>query len=371
MNNICEGAIAVDMPDLQSDIKYNCDISDAQFWGYFSICGLLLRYRDLYRSERNMKPWSDIPRQEIAAWIAEKEARWPELEHASLRTLTVNGVSYDPFDASGMNQALADQGLVYGAGYGMYMKPSFFLAERRSVRNLSGLTVFTSGKELVRDLFTSPAMLQEKTVFLRIEPLMILLLYKHGELGSSRSPVLAEAFARYGFQPRQIMDPLFEGRLETAAAAYSETLLLHEVAEATESVPEWKEILSLCAGDRKVELYLRAVKDLVADTSDAGPYRNIIDSQDRGALALTISLNDGYRKVLFPEIRDVYDRFSKSGDWSAVDNVRMEGYRKFLGWRDEIVRLFRSRVNREDFLKSMGTLIATEQSWGKDEDPPS
>ena len=35
---------------LLDDIKYNCDVSDAQFWGYFSICGLLMRYRDLFRS---------------------------------------------------------------------------------------------------------------------------------------------------------------------------------------------------------------------------------------------------------------------------------------------------------------------------------
>jgi hypothetical protein len=25
---------------LLNDIKFNCDVSDAQYWGYFSVCGL-------------------------------------------------------------------------------------------------------------------------------------------------------------------------------------------------------------------------------------------------------------------------------------------------------------------------------------------
>jgi hypothetical protein len=46
------------MPEtLHKDIKFNCDVSDARFWGYFSICGLLMRYRDLYRSEQGLEPY--------------------------------------------------------------------------------------------------------------------------------------------------------------------------------------------------------------------------------------------------------------------------------------------------------------------------
>ena len=61
--------------DLENDIKFNCDVSDAQYWGYFSVCGLLMRYRDLYRSEKGIKPWAEINHQDIGAWIENKEAR--------------------------------------------------------------------------------------------------------------------------------------------------------------------------------------------------------------------------------------------------------------------------------------------------------
>jgi hypothetical protein len=152
---------------LKEDIKFNCDLSDALFWGYFSICGLLLRYRDLYRSEKGLKAWANISRTDIAAWIAAKEARWPELEDQQFRDLTVESRTYGPFEVEALNRALAPKGLVYGAGYSMYMKPSFFLAEMHSTRQVDGLTVMTSSRELVRDLLTSPAMLQGNSVFLR------------------------------------------------------------------------------------------------------------------------------------------------------------------------------------------------------------
>jgi hypothetical protein len=325
-------------------------VSDAQYWGYYSVCGLLMRYRDLFRSERGLKPWADIKREDIGAWIERKETEWPELEKQELRRLTIDGETYHPFEVEAINKALNKEGLVYGAGYGMYLKPTFFVAELRSVREISGLTVYTAGKELVRDLFTSPAMLQEKIVFLRIEPLMVLLMYKHSELNARSVSMLEDAFAAYGFPHRQIIDAAFEQRMEEMALRYSEILLAHEVGEAAEEVPEWKDILSRAAGDRQAEHLLRAVKDLLADTSEAGPYKKIIDARDRGALGLSISLAEGFRRLLFPEIKEAFAALSEGGDWTAVEQARRTGYERFRSARDEIVGLFRREGGRDGFI---------------------
>ncbi len=335
------------------DIKFNCDVSDAQFWGYYSVCGLLMRYRDLYRSEMGIKPWADIPREKIGAWIEAKESKWPKLEKERFRNLTIEGDNYEPFDVSAINTKLIQQGLIYGAGSGMYLKPTFFLAELRPLREISGLTVYTSGRELVRDLFTAPGMLQGKNVFLRIEPLVVLLLYKHSELNTRHASILDDAFSQYGFPHRQILDLTFEQRIEDMALRYADVLLAHELGETAESVPEWKDILALSSGDRQAEHYLRAIKDLLADTSDHGPYKMIIENRDRGALGLSIALTEGYRRRLFPELKEAYALFSLSEDWAAVERARQIGYDKFRSHRDAIVKLYHSGIERDDFIRKI------------------
>lgn len=343
---------------IKNAVKFNCDVSDAQFWGYFSICGLLLRYRDLYRTEQGVKPWDSIRHEEIAAWISRKESKWPELERRGFRSLSIDGRTYDAFDVAEINNAINAQGLVYGAGYGMYLKPTFYLAELHSKRTLSGLTVYTSKKEYVRDLFTSPGMLQGTSVFLRLEPLTALLHYKYSELNARRVSALEDAFAHYGFRHRQIADETFARRMEELAERYAEVILHHELAEYREEVPEWKGILAL-AGDRKVEHYLRAVKDLIADTSEHGAYRMIIDRRDRGALGLTIALLEGYRRAIYPEMKAAYDEFLQHEDWPAIERSRKAGYERFSARRDAIIRLYRDGNGKEEFNKKIGELLHT------------
>lgn len=344
--------------NLINDIKFNCDVSDAQYWGYFSVCGLLMRYRDLFRSEKGLKPWAEINREDILSWIAGKESRWPDLEEKGFRDLTIGGIKHNPFDLVEINHALKDQHLIYGAGYGMYMKPTFFLAELRTLHEVSGLTVYTSGTEFVRDLFTAAGMLQGKSIFLRLEPLTMLLLYKFSELNTRHASALEDAFAQYGFQHRQIVDEIFVKRIEKMAERYAGVLLRHEIAESREDISEWKDLLSE-AGDRKAEHYLRAIKDLIADTSDHGPYKRIIDMRDRGALSLTIALMEGYRRVLYPEIHQAYNEFCLQGDWSAIELSRQAGYARFRSHRDAIVDLYHGCSGKGDFTKKIRERLQT------------
>lgn len=340
---------------LKENIKFNCDVSDAKYWGFFSICGLLLRYRDLYRSENSLKPWTNIRREDIAAWIDRKESRWPELEQKEFRDLSVDGKVFDPFDAAGINRELGPRGLVYGAGYGMYMKPTFFLAELRSTNDVSGLVVHTSGTEYVRDLFTASAMLQGNTVFLRREPLSILLQYKFAEMNAKKNTALTDAFTQYGFPHRQLMDATLEERLDRLTDRYSGIVLCHEIAEFKETLPLWNDILA-AAGDRMNEHYLRAVKDLIADSSDHGPLRRIVETKDRGALGLSVALLEGFQRALFPEFRDAYTEFMRNGDWDAIEKAREAGYARFISERERIVRIYTSSA-KDDFTRELKKVL--------------
>jgi len=344
-----------DMDALLEDIKFNCDVSDARYWGYFSICGLLMRYRDLFRSERGLAPWDPIPRQEIAGWIGRKESRWAELEGCDFRDLTFRGAAYPSFDSAGINQALEGDGYVYGAGYSMYLKPTFFLGHVSSVDLVEGHTVHTTDRELVRDLLTAPAMLQERSIVIRLEPFRALLWDKFTELRPDCGPALSNAFREYGITQGQSVNSDLARQLEHMTVAYSPFLLLHELAESREAVPQWKELLTH-AGDRKTEHFLRAVNDLVADASDAGPLRRIVETRDRGALGLFIGLIDGYRRLLFPEVRDAYGRFLRDGAWELVEEARRNGHDRFVALRRKVLALFAG--NEQDiFRKGLGEMM--------------
>jgi hypothetical protein len=341
---------------LINDIKYNCDVSDAKYWGYFSICGLLMRYRDLFRSERGIKPWDEIRRGEIADWIQRKESRWPELEVEDFRDLTIGGRKYPPFDVGAINDALRPGKLIYGAGYGMYMKPTFFLAELCTTAELAGHPVYTANREYARDLFSTAGMLQGRSIFLRLEPLTVLLWDKFQESKARPGSPLGRAFSRYGLVEHSSPGGEFRDKLLHIAERYATVLTRHELAESMEEVPVWKDILAT-AGDRDVEHFVRAVKDLIADTSAHGPFKQIIERRDRAGLGLSLALMDGFRRLLFPELRKASERPDGQEDWPSLDDVRKAGYGKFLSLREEIIGLYRSSGGREEFIRSTRALI--------------
>lgn len=335
------------MDDFVRDIKYNCDVSDATYWGYFTICGLLLRYLDLYRSERGLKLHQEINREEIAAWIEEKEAHWPELESRSYRDIEIAGKGYNPFDLDGINAELEKIGLVYGAGYGMYMKATFFLAEIKSSYIVEGHRVYIAGREIARDLLASPAMLQDKTIYIRMEPLKSILWDKFLSAKGKGRDAARDALSYYGIGADE-QSASAEEKIEYIAERYSIVLEHHEMAEYSEDALGWRDMLAVVK-DRTVELYLRAVKDIIADTSDRGPLAFIVSKRDAGLLSLFVALREGFIPYLFPELKKAYASFMKSGDWTKIEAARAAGYSRSIGVRNDIMQVYSKRKDDNDF----------------------
>jgi hypothetical protein len=50
-------------------VLQNCDISDARHAGLYSVCGLALRLRDLYKWEKGLNPWEEKDSSEVLEWI--------------------------------------------------------------------------------------------------------------------------------------------------------------------------------------------------------------------------------------------------------------------------------------------------------------
>ena len=316
---------------LISSIKRNCDISDAKYWGFYSLCGLLLRLRDLYRSEKGMRPWERIDQEDISEWISAREALWKELEEKNFGDLVIGEEVYAPFEVERTNAALKKENLLYGAGYGIHMKPSFFLADLLSKKKIDSHHVYIAGHEYVRDLAVYPATLQDGTIFARVDTTRYLLWEKFEELRLKGPKVsLSFAFSRYGIEPDD--EPSEDKYREMFHVAFSEveTYIYHELGEASEEEKlgaEWRDLLLDFSGT-KVEVFARGVKDLLSDASEKGMLRYIIENKKEGSLGFYLVFLGGYRKPLFPEISKAFEGFVESGDWGLVENARKAGYRK-------------------------------------------
>ncbi|UCD36432.1 MAG: hypothetical protein JSU90_06285 [Nitrospiraceae bacterium] len=323
-----------DIAAIASQVKHNCNISDAGYWGYYSPCGLLLRMRDLYRAEHAIKPRQQIRAEEIGTWLTEREALWQELENSEYRDIEISGRLFRPFDAKGINAVLEQQGYVYSAGYGNFLKPLFVLARCARRQRRGRFTLYMLGPELARGLATSPAMIQGNTIILRSEAMNIFFWGKYEEMRTMKcSGVLSAAFAEYGLNreaPQSLSSERLDELMETVAAAELDTLVHHEIGEASQRRVMgrwWKELLAKLPYSR-AELFLRALKDVMADTCASGTLAHIIGEGKRGSLAFYVALLDGYRKLIFPEIMYAYGEFTATGNWGLIEQARVEGYKR-------------------------------------------
>lgn len=339
----------INLETITSQVKRNCNISDAKFWGEYSICGLLLRLRELYRSERGLRLWESIPHQEISEWMSEREILWKELKDKDLEDIIIGETAFRPFDVAGINAALKKKNLIYGAGYGLRMKPSFFLADLISRRTVNGYVVYIAGSEYARDLADYPGMVQDGVIFARVDTTKLLLWERFEELRfrDPKSP-LAFAFSRYGITPDEKLSEDVDKKVSLIALSELEIYIHHELGEAIEGKNlgnEWKKLLMDISG-RKAEFFCRAIKDLISDTSEQGMIKYIIENRKEGSLGFYIVFLEGHRKLLFPEIVKAFEKFIESGDWELIEDARKAGYKKARGYAERLLSIRRDNPDR-------------------------
>lgn len=329
----------MDIGSLKEQIKRNCTISDARFWGSYSLCGLLMRMRELYRDEHSLKPWESIPKEAMAEWIARRESQWQTLEDCTPAPIEINGTLYDPFDVDGLNMLLSNHGLLYGGGLTLFSKPTFFLAALEGRKEFLDYRIHYAGEELCRDLSASVAMLQGRCIFMRLHTLAVLLWEKAHELRSGKcGSLVKEAFSGYGIQRGAALPEDLYGRMRELAHEISDIFVLHEIGEAFEDDHHelWQEItVSSC--DRLTEFYLRGIKDVLADTSDRGPLSSIVAGQNRLQLNFYMVFFNGIRREVFPEMGDAFRGFAEDSDWSLLEEARVRGHRRAVGLRDFVL----------------------------------
>ena len=331
--------------ELIPQVRLNCLISDAAFWGYYSTCGLLLRLREQYRFEEGIPPGLPVDIRNVGPWIEKREAEWQRLEDEPLRDIVLEGKTYAPFDSESVSSLIESEGFVYGGGHGVYMKPVFFLAELNSRSTLGGTTVLKAGRELVRDLSIHPAMSRGNVIIARSDMVHAMLRDRFEEYrASTRKGMLAAAFEAYAASPDAI-----EADIRKVADSELETFIHHEYGEIIESSrlgPDWAGLLE-ALGTSRTGLELRGLKDALADTTEGGMLSHIIGGQKAGSLYFYISSLTGLRYTLAAAVRKAAKKFAGSGDWRAIEQARRGSYETSLGVTDECLEVYHNSSPNE------------------------
>jgi hypothetical protein len=313
------------LPGLAEAVQRNCDISDARYAGDYGMCTFLLKMREYYRWEHDLPFTRALPRSEMGEWLSAREAKWLELESEAFRPLLLESGAADPLDADAANRDLLPRGLVYSAGYGRFGKPVFFLGALLRVEERSGCRVIVSSCEYARELAAPPAMLQGRTIYVRLESVRRYLWEKIEEWQWRKAGGrMARALAGYDF----VADP--EGALARMAENETESMILHELGEARAGEllgPGWREMIASVART-PAEVSARAVRDLLADCLSTLPA--LVARENLPALHFHFATFDSPRRELFPQALEAYEESLRSGSLAPLSRAAREGAERFL-----------------------------------------
>ena len=338
----------LDIDKITRQILQNCTISDAHNAGMYSICGLALRLRDLYKWEQGLPPWEERDSSEVLEWIEAKENEWERHSENDFEPISIDGISFDPFDTVGINSLLEPQSLFYGAGYARSLKPTFFLATIESVSKVNGTRIYTLDHELARDLLTIPALSQDGHVILRQDSAKFYIWDSIFYIRKSARPALRIALESCGIkdhQPRAL-----RRRLAAILKIQKETYIYHEIGEIHDTVFDrklWREIIAAFPFS-PVEYLARAVKDLLADTNEYGTLQHIIRQRNTAALAFYVAFLDGLPKEFFPELPAAFQQFAREQDWRIIERAVSAGYRTAAKNAGLVMELYREGIHRDD-----------------------
>ena len=315
----------LNLPQLASAVQRNCNVSDARHAGDYGLCTFLLKMREYYRWENALPFSGTLSKAALGDWLSSREQHWNAIEAEAFQPLPLARGNVDPLAAERANRELLPQGFVYGAGYGRFQKPVFFLGELLRVEERAGFTILISSCEHARELAAPPAMLQGRTIFVRLESVRRYLWEKIEEWQWRKEDnSMARALASYDFATDT------EAALQRMAANEMETMILHEVGEAMAGEllgASWQEMIASVVSPRS-ELVARAMRDLLADCLSTLP--GLLERANLPALHFHFATFDGPRRQLFPQALEAYAHFLQTGDLSRLWQVVGEGQLHWL-----------------------------------------
>jgi len=324
---------------LTDAVQRNCNLADALHAQEKSLCTYLLGMREYFRWSEQLPLGTAPDKERLSRWIAHQEMAWDDLrghDSTAFEGLPLDG-EIDPFDEASVNERIASHGLVYGAGIGLFRAPMFFLGRRRSEQMRGTAKVIVADRELARGFVAAPATSRSSTIIVRLDALRRWL-WTRAEAAqrNDRERTFAAALQAYG-AAEGVADAV-----DRMAQAEVETLVLHELGElrAGELLGAvWEDMLA-DVDDRRTELTLRAIRDVLADCLVTLP--NLIARETSASLLFWFATFDGLRRALAPSLAEAYRAEAGQLDLAALDRAAQTARDRWLTTALELCITWRS-----------------------------
>ncbi len=318
-------------------VQHNCDVSDAQHAGSYTLCIYLMHMREYFRWHEQLGLEVVLGAAEVGEWVDAREQLWANLQQADYQELPISGRKVDPFDADTVNDWLVPRGYCYSAGFGRFGKPVFFIGELTRVENGEGYRLFQTGAELVRELMAPPAMTRGDVIWIRRESLRRVLWEMIDEWRWKKPRnAMSRVLDCYGFAGDA------ETALERMTDEFTETVILHELGELVCGRwlgDDWERMLQ-ALGPSVAEVLARAVRDHLADCVTVLPA--LLAQEEQAPLHFYFASMTPARKQLFPALYSAYQGWlgdddrallkqavrQGQGHWRAGANAILSAYRR-------------------------------------------
>jgi hypothetical protein len=321
-------------------VQHNCNIADAKHAGNFTMCVYLMKMREYCRWDKGYSYTDVMSKEEVGEWVTQRESLWGSLEQKSFKPIQIDDQLFDPFDNDAINSSLQSRGMVYSGGMGVRCVPHFFLAKLEKQNSYGDCQVVISSEECARDLGSPPAMTLDNKIFIRKESIQRILWEKVQEWQWHKiENAASRAFSFYDFKND------INAALDQMTEVESQSIILHEQGEVKTSEilgQQWKQLLVSMTSTR-VELMLRAIKDLYADSISTLP---VLLSENRVPSIHFYAANmNPVRKQLCPSFLKFYQQWCVDGNLGKLQDWLVASTSHWAEVSEQVLTMYANNVS--------------------------